>query len=206
MIMNLVWALRIKHYGSAKVPGSLANFFHIMEKRRLAGGKPNFYALTTALSQILNGIILAAWEKECRPLDDYSSTKPSPEQLKVKACIILKKYLTPLQPCHDEQSIHPTPSSKKNPTSTSSESNTHPSLSEDDPSESPTPISSELNTLASLSQVDPSNSNLRLLARDLLIVAEVTDAVSKGDFGRIEDLLPHLGVRGHCAGKPDYYF
>lgn len=65
MLMNLIWGLRVKYYGTREAPGSLVYFFTLMEKKRLAGDKPNYYALLAALMQILDGYLLSCWIKEC---------------------------------------------------------------------------------------------------------------------------------------------
>lgn len=51
---------------------------------------------------------------------------------------------------------------------------------------------------------DISHHNLRLLARDLLYVSVLVRAISAGDFGRIEPLLPQLAMLFRGAGSNSY--
>ncbi|KAF9067631.1 hypothetical protein BDP27DRAFT_1422650 [Rhodocollybia butyracea] len=82
-VMNYIWALGIKHYGSAHIPGSLAYFFQIMDKKHLANNKPNFHALSSTLFQILDGILISGWIRECRysSLEKFAESQPGPEKL-----------------------------------------------------------------------------------------------------------------------------
>ncbi|THU98741.1 hypothetical protein K435DRAFT_856389 [Dendrothele bispora CBS 962.96] len=63
--LNLVWAILHTHRGDPSQPGTLCFFFSLLEKKRLGGEKPDYHTLLSALQQILDGIILAAWEQEC---------------------------------------------------------------------------------------------------------------------------------------------
>ncbi|KAF9058399.1 hypothetical protein BDP27DRAFT_1241315 [Rhodocollybia butyracea] len=109
--MNLAWGLQAKHYGSATTPGSLVYFFTLMEKKRLAGEKPDCHALTSALLQILDGILISCWKKECgyASLDEFADSHPGQAELKTIATTILNKYCTAFPETHNEdsQSIHP---------------------------------------------------------------------------------------------------
>ncbi|KAE9393496.1 hypothetical protein BT96DRAFT_803411, partial [Gymnopus androsaceus JB14] len=98
MLMNLIWGLRIKYYGTRDAPGSLVYFFTLMDKKHLAGEKPDYYALSHALLQILDGILLAGWRKECgySSLEEFAASDPQPEELKAIASRILHNYCTPL--------------------------------------------------------------------------------------------------------------
>ncbi|KAL1675484.1 hypothetical protein EV122DRAFT_218470 [Schizophyllum commune] len=51
---------------------------------------------------------------------------------------------------------------------------------------------------------DPAHENIRLLLRDLIYVAELTQAIADGDFGRIEDLLPDIARLFRGAGYNNY--
>ncbi len=51
---------------------------------------------------------------------------------------------------------------------------------------------------------DVIHQNTRLLIHDLLYVAEVTRAISDGDFGRVEDILPNLAMMFRGAGGKNY--
>ncbi|KAJ7659847.1 hypothetical protein B0H17DRAFT_954562 [Mycena rosella] len=56
----------------------------------------------------------------------------------------------------------------------------------------------------STTPVDDINANTRKLVHDLLHVAEVTRAISAGDFGRVEDLLGNLAMIFRGAGSKNY--
>ncbi|KAE9391526.1 hypothetical protein BT96DRAFT_784627, partial [Gymnopus androsaceus JB14] len=86
------------HYGSHDIPGSLAYFFALLDKKWLAGKKPDYHALSTALLQILEGALLAAWKKECGhpSLDIFAALNPQPTKLKEIAVQIIHKYCTPM--------------------------------------------------------------------------------------------------------------
>jgi hypothetical protein len=51
---------------------------------------------------------------------------------------------------------------------------------------------------------DIAHQNIRLLTRDLLYMVELTSAISEGDFGRVEDLLPTLAKIFRGAGSNNY--
>jgi hypothetical protein len=51
---------------------------------------------------------------------------------------------------------------------------------------------------------DAVHENVVRLTRDLLYVAELIDAISSGDFGRIEDILPDLACMFRGAGSNNY--
>ncbi|KAF8871290.1 hypothetical protein BD779DRAFT_1631677 [Infundibulicybe gibba] len=51
---------------------------------------------------------------------------------------------------------------------------------------------------------DRAHQNVRLLIHDLLYVAEVTRAISDGDWGRVEDILPNLAMIFRGAGSKNY--
>jgi hypothetical protein len=51
---------------------------------------------------------------------------------------------------------------------------------------------------------DLAHQNILLLTRDLLYVAELTQAISQGDFGRVEDLLLTLAKIFRGAGSNNY--
>jgi hypothetical protein len=53
-------------------------------------------------------------------------------------------------------------------------------------------------------QLDVIHENVVLLTRDLLYVAELISAISAGDFGRVEDILPDLACMFRGAGSNNY--
>ena len=60
LCLNLVWALLHVHRGSLNQTGSLTYFFALMEKTRLGGEHPDYHTLLSALTQILDRILLNA--------------------------------------------------------------------------------------------------------------------------------------------------
>jgi hypothetical protein len=61
MLLNLIWALLLKHRGSVHEHGSLANLFVLLDKKRLGSQHPDFHTLHATLMQILDGLLLEAW-------------------------------------------------------------------------------------------------------------------------------------------------
>ncbi|KAH8993553.1 hypothetical protein EDB86DRAFT_3064787 [Lactarius hatsudake] len=59
LCLNLVWALL--HVHSLDQTGSLAYFFALLEKTHLGSDHPDYHRLLSALTQILDGILLNAW-------------------------------------------------------------------------------------------------------------------------------------------------
>lgn len=51
---------------------------------------------------------------------------------------------------------------------------------------------------------DRVHQNIWLLIRDLLLLAELIDAISDGDIGCIEDFFPQLAMMFHGAGSNNY--
>ncbi|KAF7297687.1 hypothetical protein MKEN_01391900 [Mycena kentingensis (nom. inval.)] len=98
LCLNLVWAVLHTHRGSINTPGSLAFFFALLEKKRLGGEQPDYHALLSALDQILDGIVLAAWESECgfESLKEFAASKPTAQTLHSMALRILRTHATPL--------------------------------------------------------------------------------------------------------------
>jgi hypothetical protein len=97
--LNLVWGLLKTHEGSIGELGSLKYFFALLEKTRLANEKPDYHTLLAALMQVLHGILLEAWRRECgfSSLAAFEAAKPNPEGLLVIADQILLKYAVPMQ-------------------------------------------------------------------------------------------------------------
>lgn len=185
LLMNLIWALLNVHRGSITEQGSLAYYFNILEKVRLASEKPDFHTLLTALTQILEGLILNAWRKECpQPsLSEFAKTDPRPEDIVSIAQRIIKKYASPT--LEIPKSDIPTKSKKLKAS--------NPSVSNNDSDPIP-PIM----------PVDCIYTNTILLTRDLLYIIELTDAIASGDFGRIEDILPDIACIFRGAGSNNY--
>lgn len=94
LVMNLIWMINTKHASSVREIGTLHYWFSQLQKVRLTCKKPDFHALLTTLEQILDGILLYAWNLECgyANLQQFASSKPSPEVLLDIARRILNKY------------------------------------------------------------------------------------------------------------------
>ena len=174
LVMNLIWALLQSHRGTTNDPGSLSHFFLILEKTRLGGEHPDYHTLLSSLMQIIDGLVLNAWRAECGSLEDYAKSKPSPDEILQRAQVILNKYAAPV--CKQVF--------------------THP------PKEQKVAASTALNPKRPDSDIV--HANVVLLTRDLLYVAELISAISSGDFGRIEDILPDLACMFRGAGSNNY--
>lgn len=175
LVMNLIWALLQSHRGTTDDLGSLSYFFLILEKTRLGGEHPDYHTLLSSLMQIIDGLLLNAWRTECGSLDNYAKSKPSRDEIIQTARIILKKYASPV--CK-QVFTHP-PKEQKDSTS---ESTLNPGQPDS----------------------DIVHANVVLLTRDLLYVAELVSAISAGDFGRVEDILPDLACMFRGAGSNNY--
>ncbi|KAJ7704875.1 hypothetical protein B0H17DRAFT_835514, partial [Mycena rosella] len=51
---------------------------------------------------------------------------------------------------------------------------------------------------------DVAHHNIRLLTRDLLTIAVLIRAISDGDIGRVEDILPQLAMMFRGSGCNKY--
>lgn len=164
LTLNLVWALLHVHRGHVSREGSLSHWFAVLEKTRLGSPKPDYYALLTAMMQIIDGLLLDTWRIECGypSLSAFAKSKPTPEHLLALADKILADHATPLEKTQKK---------------------------DDD--------SRDLLD-------DKVHQNTRLLIHDLLYVAEVTRAISSGDWGRVEDILSKLAMIFRGAGSKNY--
>ncbi|KAJ7356524.1 hypothetical protein DFH08DRAFT_921976 [Mycena albidolilacea] len=187
LCLNLVWAILHVHRGKINEVGSLSYFFSLMEKVRLGNEQPNYHTLLAALMQILDGLLLNAWLQECgfASLQLFAESKPSPEKLREIAARILTEHATPI-PSRSVPSAEP----KKPPTSDAESSNT-----EDEPEQPPQ---------SAQPSDDIPHQNLRILARDLLFIAAVIRAISDGDIGCVEVMLPHLAMMFRSSGCNKY--
>jgi len=173
--MNLLWGLLNTHRGSVNTTGSLAYFFAVLDKRRLAREKPDYHSLLMAMMQILDGAILNAWTSECGfpSLQDFADTKPTAAELLAVAEKIYKAHI-------DVNST------------------------EDLDSNIGSSYSSNSGSASESDSRDVAQHNLKLLIRDLLYVRELTQAISDGDFGRIECIFPDLCRMFRGAGSTNY--
>ncbi|KAH6895069.1 hypothetical protein BKA70DRAFT_1407238 [Coprinopsis sp. MPI-PUGE-AT-0042] len=111
--LNNVWSIRQHHYGkSAEEPGTLANLFCSLNKVRLGNEKPDYHSLKAALMQVLDGLLLRAWQAECgfATLDEFAKSEPTSERLLEIASRIERKYATAtpnFPPVYKENSASP---------------------------------------------------------------------------------------------------
>lgn len=196
LIMNLIWALLNIHRGTINQHGSLSHLFAVIEKARLGAEHPDFHSLLAALTQILEGLVLGALQKECRfpSLEEYAKSKPTPAEILALCQQVIKKHATPKEP---------TPPSDKKAAPTKSNKNTGSSTEESDDSTT-VPEPTTLPSVKEGSTDDPINENVVRLTRDLLYVMELVQAVADGDFGRVEDILPDLACIFRGAGSNNY--
>ncbi|KAJ7091714.1 hypothetical protein C8R43DRAFT_1092475 [Mycena crocata] len=193
LCLNLVWAILHVHRGHINDVGSLAYFFALTEKARLGNDQPDYHTLLAALTQILDGLMINAWRRECGSvsLTVFAESKPSAEQLRDIATRILTEYATPMPPILTSQT---------DSTSDSEDSLSDSSEDSDHVEHTPAPpLPTNLDP-----KDDVAHSNIRLLTRDLLVVAVLIRAISDGDFGRVEDFLPQLAMMFRGSGCNKY--
>jgi hypothetical protein len=194
LCLNLVWALLHVHRGSLEQTGSLTYFFALLEKTRLGGDHPDYHTLLSALTQILDGVLLNAWRCECgHDLAGFAATKPLAEDLIKVAGDILLKHATPIMPVATPDTLN---GEILDEDYGSDESGRDADFTETLPSATPTTLLDP--------ERDRVHQNLRLLTRDLLYVAELVRAISDGDIGRVEDMLPLLAMLFRGAGGNNY--
>ena len=183
--LNLVWALLHVHRGSVGDPGSLSNFFTLLDITRLGGDHPDYHTLLAALTQIFDGLILNAWRLECghKTLSAFVTSQPSPEHLRKLAGTIILKHATPLDKVETRKGA------TKHPGDDSGDESHIPQAAARPRHKAPVPTIAMLPAVADPDE-DKSHQIIRLLTRDLLYLSKVTCAISDGDIGRIEDFLP----------------
>ncbi|KAJ7144018.1 hypothetical protein C8R44DRAFT_602380 [Mycena epipterygia] len=193
LCLNLVWAVLHVHRGGVNEVGSLSYFFALMEKARLGNDQPDYHSLLAALTQVLDGLLLNAWMTECGhdSLKSFAASKPTPEQLRELAAHILTDYATPMSTTSSSEPEDPDSDDASSDSSTDSEF------------EQP-PASKSSRTKPVDPKEDVAHHNIRLLIRDLLVVAAVVRAISDGDIGRVEVFFPHLMMMFRGAGCNKY--
>ena len=172
-----------------------------MEKTRLGGEHPDYHTLLSALTQILDGILLNAWRCESghRDLNKFATTEPSAEDLIKMAGNIMWKYAMPM--------ATPVTLDKNTVDELGYDSEASDSDFESDLTGGPTgtvPEVSGSSVLLPDPERDRVHQNLRLFTRDLLYVVELVRAISDGDIGRVEDMLPMLAMMFRGAGGNNY--
>ncbi|PPR05788.1 hypothetical protein CVT26_010162 [Gymnopilus dilepis] len=198
LIMNLIWNVLSVHRGTVQQEGSLSYFFSVLQKKRLGSDHPDYHTLLTALTQVLEGLILNAWRQECGPLQEFAASNPAPEFLLQKAYEIADKYTIPKRTFPASNPKYPLKDlnmdnidSNESDEDQSDSESTGCSQSESDDSDTP-------------SQFDTAYQNIVLLTRDMLYVIELVNAVQTGDFGRVEDILPVLACMFRGSGSNNY--
>ncbi|KAF8262352.1 hypothetical protein EI94DRAFT_1602652 [Lactarius quietus] len=199
LCLNLVWALLHVHRRSLEQTGSLAYFFALIEKTHLTGHHPDYHMLLSALMQVLDGILLNAWQLESghRDLGKFASTEPLVEDLLRMAGDIITNHATPMET--------PSALNKKAPVGDGDDGSDESDYETGLMGLFPKPL--DLGVPAALlpdPDRDRVHQNTRLLCRDLLYVAELVRAISDGDIGRIEDMLPILAMMFRGAGGNNY--
>ncbi|KAG0704312.1 hypothetical protein DFH29DRAFT_802150, partial [Suillus ampliporus] len=98
LCLNLVWALLHVHRGSIHQVGSLSYFFTLLDQTQLGYEHPDYHTLLATLMQILQGIIVNAWRKECGhvSLAVFASSNPTADKLLEIADKILITHATPV--------------------------------------------------------------------------------------------------------------
>jgi len=204
-----VWALLHIHCGSLEQTGSLTYLFALLEKTQLGGEHPDYHTLLATLLQILDGLILNAWRNECGKtnLADFAKSEPSPDNLLKLAGKILQKYAVPLAKTKIDEEVLESEQSGSN-------TDSQPTVAQQASTsgrQGVKPVKSKhKSALPSVTSVGPDpekdkvHQNIRLLTRDLLYVAELVDAISAGDIGRVENFLPQLAMVFCGAGSNNY--
>ncbi|KAJ7800282.1 hypothetical protein B0H14DRAFT_2387407, partial [Mycena olivaceomarginata] len=193
LCLNLVWAILHTYCGSINELGSLAYFFALLEKKQLSNDQPDYHSLLAALTQILHGLLLNTWSWECgfSSFKLFADSKPNPTTLRNIASQIVNNYATPMAKFDFSESLKDPAADDE---SLDSETNGE--------EESPSPSYS-----SSAPAKNPNDNvayhNTRLLTWDLLMVVVLVRAISDGDIGQVEALLPHLTMmfRGAVCNK-----
>ncbi|KJA22641.1 hypothetical protein HYPSUDRAFT_164247 [Hypholoma sublateritium FD-334 SS-4] len=182
LIMNYIWLILQKHRGTITEHGSLASYFGILEKARLGSDKPDYYTLLAALTQIIDGLIVNAWRTECGvdSLEEYAAKNPTPADILRTADKIRKAYSVPID---TPPTVETTAPRKRKGQAAGN---------------------AELDPAVDDNTTDHTHSNTVLLTRDLLYAVELINAVSSGDFGRVEDILPQIACVFRGGGSNNY--
>ncbi len=188
MDMNYKWGIRHKHYGAAKQLRSLSYYFVLLEKKWLAGEKPDFHTLSAAYDQMLDGLVLNAWRVKCRSLEEFTKSKPSARELLQQAADVFDEFGTPMEPTIIEDNDS---SDKDNDNNQPGQDNIALATTSDfrapnNPDD------------------DPAHQNVRLLVWDLLYACELSLAISIRDVGQIEDILADSAAIFRGCGSNKY--
>ncbi|KAF8241151.1 hypothetical protein L208DRAFT_1229582 [Tricholoma matsutake] len=195
LIMNLIWALLHTYRGTITQLGSLSHLFAVLEKVQLNADRPDFHTLLSALTQILDGLVINAWRDVSGfpSLQAFADSNPMPSTLLNLAHVIIQKYAMPTA------KFKPATKSPK-----SSSLNANDDANRDSEAEDQSIPSKETLTPSKSLFEDTVRENVVRLMHDLLYVIELVKAVSDGDFRRVEDILPDLACIFHAAGSNNY--
>ena len=143
---------------------------------------PDYHTLLTAITQILEGLVLNGWQQECRQLHAFAATNPIPESILHKAQEITQKYTIPkctFPPSNPKIPLKDLDMNENNPNASSSESEAE---SDTEPgSLGPMPDKT-------IPKSDAIYDNVILLTQDLLIVIELVNTIQSSDFGHVDQL------------------
>ncbi|KAH9083605.1 hypothetical protein EDB83DRAFT_2212640 [Lactarius deliciosus] len=175
LTMNLLWCILETHQGTLGQMGSLTHLFAILEKAWLGGEHPDYHTLLAALTQILHGLILNAWHNECDYLSLSSFAKADPTPGALLDCAFwIIDKYATPEPLFEHMNPKVPPKDL------------------DSGVESTKPV------------IDVIHKNIVLLTCDLLCVTELVNAISTGDFGQVEDILPILVCMFRGSGSNNY--
>ncbi|KAG1908727.1 uncharacterized protein F5891DRAFT_936980 [Suillus fuscotomentosus] len=120
LCLNLVWALLHVHRGSIHQIGSLSYFFTLLDRTQLGCEHPDYHTLLATLMQILQGIVVNAWRKECGhvSLAVFASSDPTADKLLEIADKILITHATPVHEPSKKKRNHATLFEDSEPTDT----------------------------------------------------------------------------------------
>ncbi|KAK0434248.1 hypothetical protein EV421DRAFT_1909559 [Armillaria borealis] len=175
--MNLAWCILNKHrYANGQV-----------------GEKPDYHTLTAALAQIHHGLLLDAWRvKSGKPsLAVFAQSNPAPADLLKIAREILLDCACPAD----------VPLKESGPPGNDDNEGSIPSDLDDSDDDT---VPQQTATNVPQDESDPVHQNVQCLLRDLLYFEELTQAISSGDFGRLEDILPDLAALFRGSGSNNY--
>ena len=201
LVMNLMNAILQMHWGTLQQIGSFTYFFTVLEKTRLNSEHPDFHMLLTTFTQIVEGLILNAWHRECgsSSLHSFSESNLSLEFIFKTARKILGTYATPEPACAPVNTKAPFEDLNLNLNVDMGDHDSDPGLDSEPEALDPNTSSNQ-----TTGKIDIIHNNVVLMTRDLLYLLEVNNAIQTGDWGRIEDILPILACIFRGAGSNNY--
>lgn len=213
MVMNLIWAILNVHHGTAAALRTLLYFFSVMEKVHLGTERLDYYTLLAALTQILDRHMMNTWRMKCEEvvdgkfsttggstrrfvsLQEFISAEPSAATLLAMANQIQVKYVTAQ---HIPEKTVPV---SEQPTAQGKAGELAPADSAIPPAKK---ASLKKKQADEMNAADNVSANIHLLTWDLLYVVELVSAISAGNFGCVEDILPDIACLFRGAGSNNY--